>query len=79
MRKPKFVKKKISYCLKCKKQTRNNNIHKALMLVNLILQQSSKCKPCNTRKSVFVKEYKPNKKQKQFLQIIKRWKFIVQV
>ena len=28
------------------------------MLVNLIPQQSSKCKTCNARKSVFVKEYK---------------------
>ena len=40
------------------------------MLVTLIPQQSSKCKICNARKSVFLKEYKPNKKQKQFLQII---------
>ena len=60
----KHVKKKISYCLKCRKPTRNKDIHEALTLVNLILQQISKCKTCNTRKSVFVKEYKPNKKQK---------------
>ena len=58
-----YVKKKISYCLKCKKRTRNKDSHKALMLVNLIPQQSLKCKTCNARKSVFVKEYKPNKKQ----------------
>ena len=51
----KYVKKEISYCLKYRKQTRNKDIHKALMLVNLIPQQSSKCKTCNTRKSVFVK------------------------
>ena len=56
--------KKISYCLKCRKPTRNKDIHEALTLVNLIPQQSSKCKTCNARKSVFVKEYKPNKKQK---------------
>ena len=60
----KYVKKKISYCLKCKKQTRNKVIHKTLMLVNLIPQQSSRCKDCNAKKSVFVKEYKPNKKKK---------------
>ena len=60
----KYVKKEISYCLKCKKQTRNKDIHKALMLVNLIPQQSSKCKSCNARKSVFVKEYKPRLKTK---------------
>ena len=56
----KYVKKKISYCLKYRKQTRNKNIHKALMLVNLVAQQSSKCKDCNARKSVFVKEHKSN-------------------
>ena len=60
----KYVKKKISYYLKCRKQTRNKDIHKALTLVYLIPQQSSKCKVCNARKSVFVKEYKSNKKAK---------------
>ena len=59
-----YVKKEISYCLKCKKQTRNKDTHKALMLVNLIPQQSSKCKSCNARNSVFVKEYKPRSKTK---------------
>ena len=34
------------------------------MLVNLILHQSSKSTICNARKSVFVKEYKPDEKQK---------------
>ena len=34
------------------------------MLVNLIPQQSSKCETCNSKKQVFVKECKPNKKQK---------------
>ena len=56
--------KNIVYCLKCRKPTRNKNIHEALMLVNLIPQQNSKCKTCHAKKSVFVKEYKPNKKQK---------------
>ena len=55
----KYGRKEISYCLKRKKQTRNKDIHKVLTLVNLIPQQSSKCKSCNPRKSVFVKEYKP--------------------
>ena len=53
---------KESYYLKCRKPARNKDIHKALMLVNLILQQSSKRKTCNSRKLVFVKEYKLNKK-----------------
>ena len=60
----KYVKKEINYCLKCKKQARNKDNHKVLMLVNLILQQSSKCNDCNAKKSVFGKEYNPNKKQK---------------
>ena len=54
----KYVIKEIIYCLKCKKQARNKDIHKALMLGNLIPQQSPKCKSCNARKSVFVKKYK---------------------
>ena len=53
----KYVKKEISYCFKCKRQTRNKDIHKTLILVNLIPQQSSKCKICNARKSFFVEEY----------------------
>ena len=56
----------ITYCLKCIKRTRNKDIPKALTLVNLIPQQTSKCNDCNARKSVFEKEYKPNKKQKCF-------------
>ena len=60
----KYVKKTISHYLKCRKPARNKDIHEALTLVNIIPQQSSKCKICNARKSVFVKEYKPNKKQK---------------
>ena len=43
-------------------QTRSKEIPKALTLVNLIPQESSKYKTCNTRKSVFVKVYKPDTK-----------------
>ena len=64
MRDKKYVKKIINYCLKRRKLTRNKSNHEALMLVNLIPQQSSKCEICNAKKSVFVKEYKHNKKQK---------------
>ena len=39
------------------------------MLVNLIPQESSKCKTSNARKLVFVKEYKPDKNKKYFTQI----------
>ena len=51
----KYVKKKISYLLKCRKQTCKKDIHKALTLMNLTPQQSSKRKYSNARKSVFVK------------------------
>ena len=44
MRDKKYVKKEISYCLKCRKPTRNKDIYKTLMQVNLVRQQSSKCK-----------------------------------
>ena len=60
------MKKKFSYRLKCRKRTRNRDIHKALTLLNLVPQQISKCKDCNDRKSVFVKEYKPNKSKNSF-------------
>ena len=36
----KYVKKKISYCLKCRKPTRNKGIDERLTLVNLIPQRS---------------------------------------
>ena len=45
----KHVKKEISYCLKCRKPTSVKEIHEALTLVNLIPQQSSKCKTRNAR------------------------------
>ena len=39
-----YVRKKNSCFLKCKKQTRNKDIHKALTLVNLIVNHyRSKC------------------------------------
>ena len=41
--------------------------HKAQMLVNLIRQKCLECKTCSVKKSVFVKEYKPDKRQKYFL------------
>ena len=40
----KYEKKKISYCLKYRKPTRNKDIHESLTLVNLIPPQSSKYK-----------------------------------
>ena len=45
-------------------QACNKEIRKALTLVNLIPQESSKYKTYNARKSVFAKEHKPNTKLK---------------
>ena len=33
-------------------------------VVNKLIAQKSACADCGSKKSVFVKEYKPNKKQK---------------
>ena len=69
----KYAEKERNYQLlfKIRKQTRNKEIHEALTLVNLILPQSLTCKTCNARKSVLVKEFKPNKSQNQFSEIKK--------
>ena len=40
-------------------------------MVNKLIAQKSTCVDCGSKKSVFVKEYKLDKKQKQLLQIIK--------
>ena len=73
-KKPKYKKNEISYCLRCIKSTRVKEIHEVLTLVNLIPQQSSKCKIWNARKSVILKEYKPNRKQKYFHKLQKHVK-----
>ena len=49
----KYLKKKNSYCLKCRKPTPHKDIHEALMSVKLIPQQSSRCKICVAKISVF--------------------------
>ena len=52
--KPKYVKKEISYCLKCGRKTKNENI-KGVALETKIGQQKSKCTVCDSRKSTFLK------------------------
>ena len=55
------------------KRTDNKSIT-AKQVVNKLIAQESICADCGSKKSVFVKEYKPNKKQKQFLQVTKTCK-----
>ena len=50
--KPKYVKKEISYCLKCGRKTKNENI-KGVALENKIGQQKLTCVVCDSRKSNF--------------------------
>ena len=50
--KPKYVKKEISYCLKCGRKTKNENI-KGVALETKIGQQKSKYTVCDSRKSTF--------------------------
>ena len=45
------------------KRTDNKSIT-AKQVINKLIAQESICADCGSKKSVFVKEYKPNKKQK---------------
>ena len=66
--KPKYLKKKISYYLKCGGKTKNENIE-GVTLENEIGQQKSTCVVCDSRKWTFLKliTNKTNKIQKWFL------------
>ena len=64
--KPKYKKKRISYCLKCARKTKNENIE-GVALENKMGQQRSTCVVCDSKKSTFLKPIKlikSNKKQK---------------
>ena len=52
MKQTKYVKKKINYCLKCGRKTKNENI-KGVTLKSEIGQQKSTCVACDSRKSTF--------------------------
>ena len=58
-----YIKNQNTYCLKCKKPTNNKSITPT-QVVNKLIAKKSICADCGSKKSVFVKEYKPNKKQK---------------
>ena len=57
-----YINKQNTHCLKCRKQ--NNTSIMSKQVVNKLTAQKSTCSDCGSKKSVFVKEYKPNKKQK---------------
>ena len=63
-----YVKKQDTYFLRCKTRTDYKSII-AKQVVNKLIAQKSICVDCGAKKSVFVKEYKPNKKKKWFSQI----------
>ena len=65
--KPKYAKKEISYCLKCGKKTKNENIN-GIVLENKTGKQKSTSAVCHSRKSTFLKPIinKTNKKQNSF-------------
>ena len=56
-----YMKKKISYCLKCGKKTKK--MKTGVELENKIGQQKSMCLVCDSKKSTFLKPI-TNKKQK---------------
>ena len=54
----------------CKTRT-DNKLIATKQVVNKLIAQKSGCVDCDSKKSVFEKEYKPDKKKKQFLQVTK--------
>ena len=58
-----YERKQDTYCLRCK-QRPDNKLITAKQVENKLIAQKSSCVDCNSKKSVFVKEYKPDKKQK---------------
>ena len=65
-----YVKKQDTYYLRCKTRT-DNKLIATKQVVNKLIAQKSGCVDCDSKKSVFEKEYKPDKKKKQFLQFTK--------
>ena len=58
-----YIKKQGTYCLRCKKRTDNKSI-KLKQMLNELAAQNSICVDCGSKKSIFVKEYKPGGKKK---------------
>ena len=58
-----YAKKQDTYCLRCQKRTDNKSIT-VKQVVNKLIVQKSTCAVCSSKKSVFVNEYKSDKKKK---------------
>ena len=72
-----YIKKEATYCLGCIKRTDNKLITPKDM-VNKFMAQKSICADYGSKKSISVKEYKPNKKSKNsFYKLQKHNLFIV--
>ena len=57
-----YVQRQVTYWLKCKKRTDNKSIIAKPVVIKL-MSQSSGCADCGAKKSIFVKEYKSDKKK----------------
>ena len=72
-----YIKKEATYCLGCIKRT-DNKLITLKGMVNKFMAQKSICAEYGSKKSIFVKEYKPNKKSKNsFCKLQKHNLFIV--
>ena len=65
-----MLKNKVHTVQDAKKRTDNKSIT-AKQVANKLMLQKSICVDCGAKNLVFVKECKPNKKKKQFLQVKK--------
>ena len=59
--KPKYIEKETSYCVACRKKTKNKQNIKGVALENKVGQQKSTCVDCDFKKATFLKRVK-NKK-----------------
>ena len=69
------VKKQGTYCLRYKKRIDNKSIA-AKQVVNKLMSPKSICADCGAKRSVFVKDYNPNKKKNFFSQVRKTCKIV---
>ena len=65
-----YVKKQDTYYWRCKTRT-DNKLITTKQVVDKLIAQKSGCVDCDSKKSLFEKQYKPDKKKKQFLKVTK--------
>ena len=70
-----YDKKQDTYCLRCK-QRPDNKLITVKQVVNKLIAQKSSCVDCDSKKSAFVKKYKPDKKTNIIFTDYKTCKFI---